>query len=350
MVVNDRVGEVQRRERTCAALDHASRREHVRNVPCAAGEHDLHTAVQGVKQRHARAQYETGGSKERFRIKRAARVDQFAAVEIQPLGGKRAAGEHERGGVAVRREQNVLAAQRDRPVQHQRGDWKRSTAAAQATCVGDGQRALSGDEYAVKALQAGVFRATAVERAVSGDIEPQDAALGCAQIRNGAVLGFDGAGVISFAVPENLIVGAHALRSAVRELRELHAFSKGVVLAYKIRVAAIRKAHGDDAARSVTGAFGARIETALFWCTGRFRRVEPDAADLGQVLGAQPGLHQHFPFRSGQGRGVVRLPRTGAAGEQKQQREQECGRLFHGGVLQIRKMWGYFISSATRSV
>ena len=34
----------------------------------------------------------------------------------------------------------------------------------------------------------------------------------------------------------------------------------------------------------------------------------------------------------------------------KQQREQECGRLFHGGVLQIRKMWGYFISSATRSV
>ena len=32
---------------------------------------------------------------------------------------------------------------------------------------------------------------SAVEHAVSGDIEPQDAAIGCAQIRNSAVFGFD---------------------------------------------------------------------------------------------------------------------------------------------------------------
>ena len=286
---------------------------------------------------------------------RAAGVDEHTVAEPKHIGAECAAEHGERGHVDCIRsgETNVVAAQRHIAVKHQRGDGEIPTAAVEGGGIGDRQRTVAGDEQAVKALKAGVLRAAAIHGTVAGNIQAEDATLRGGEVREGAVRRGDGEGVVQLAIPRELTVGAFLLRPATGEIGKRDALIGKLALLNEIGVRSVRQADGEVIARALVGTGGKRKIAVLVRRTGGLSKVEPQAADLGQILGVQPLLDQNLVVRRRQCHGGARRSGRAAGGEQEQQGQEQRGQLFHSGVLQNAfsgRCDPYFISSATRSV
>ena len=212
-----------------------------------------------------------------------------------------------------------------RRVTSQRGDGEIPAAAVEGCGIGDRQRTVAGDEQAVKALEAGVLRAAAIHGTVAGNIQAEDAAVRRGEAREGAVRRGDGEGVVQLAIPRELTVGALLLRPATGEIGKRDTLIGKLPLLNEIGVRSVRQADGEVIARALVGTGGKRKLAVLVRRTGGLGEVEPQAADLGQILGAQPLLDQDLVVRRRQRHGVVRHSGCAAGGEQEQGKDKDKG-------------------------
>lgn len=103
--------------------------------------------------------------------------------------------------------------------------------------------------------------------------------------------------MVQLAVPRELTVGALLLRPATGEIGKRDALIGKLALLNEIGVRSVRQADGEVIARALVGTGGKRKLAVLVRRTGGLGKVEPQAADLGQILGAQPLLDQDLVVR-----------------------------------------------------
>ena len=133
--------------------------------------------------------------------------------------------------------------------------------------------------------------------------------------------------MVQLAVPREPAVGALLLRAAAGKVGECDAFLGGLALLNEIGVRSVRQADGEVIARALVGTGGKRKLAVLVRRTGCLGKVEPQAADLGQI----PGVPQAVSRSS---------------------RDRSSADSFFIAASSKMRFRGdpYFISSATRSV
>lgn len=157
--------------------------------------------------------------------------------------------------------------------------------------------------------------------------------------------------MVQLAVPRELTVGALLLRPAAGEIGKRDALIGKLALLNEIGVRSARQADGEVIARALVGTGGKRKLAVLVRRTGGLGKVEPQAADLGQILGVQPSSTRISSFGVGSvtaSPGVAGVPQAVS----RSSRDRSSADSFFIAASSKMRFRGdpYFISSATRSV